>query len=194
MRPEIERRIVLAELRSEPEKDGKKKKLKGYAARFNVVSDDLGGFREVIMPGAFDRAIKEEHDVRALWNHNSDMVLGRTKSGTLSLSVDDEGLQIEIDPPDTQAGRDAMTVVERGDVDQMSFAFRTITDNWRTEEKEVIRELVDLELLDISPVAYPAYPQTSISARALDQAKAAAPAQDEARMSLNRLRQRWNCS
>ena len=194
MRPEIERRIVLSELRSEPEKDGKKKKLKGYAARFNVVSDDLGGFREVIMPGAFDRAIKEEHDVRALWNHNSDMVLGRTKSGTLSLSVDDEGLQIEIDPPDTQAGRDAMTVVERGDVDQMSFAFRTITDNWRTEEKEVIRELVDLELLDISPVAYPAYPQSSISARALDQAKAAAPAQDEARMSLNRLRQRWNCS
>ena len=171
MLPEIERRSLAAELRAVEDAASKKKKIVGYAAKYNSLSGDLGGFREIIMPGAFDRAIRDGHDVRALWNHNSDLVLGRTKSGTLRLSTDAEGLKIDNDMPDTQAARDALVSIERGDVDQMSFAFRTLSDNWRTEGGEAVRELLDVELLDISPVAYPAYEQTQVSARALDKAK-----------------------
>ncbi len=172
MPPEIERRALpAAEIRAA---DGERK-IVGYAAVFNSQSEDLGGFREIIMPGAFDRALREAQDVRALWNHNPDIVLGRTKSGTLALSIDEKGLRCEISPPDTQAANDVLASIRRGDVDGMSFGFRTLTDNWRMQEGEPIRELVDLELLDVSPVAYPAYPATQVSARALHQAAATPP-------------------
>lgn len=167
---EIERRTVPGgELRAEGDA-----KIVGYAAVFNSMSEDLGGFREVIMPGAFDRALRENHDVRALVNHDPNQILGRTKSGTLALSVDERGLKAEVEPPDTQAARDALASIRRGDMDQMSFAFRTITDEWRKQDGEIVRELKDLELLDVSIVAYPAYPATSVSARALETAKAKA--------------------
>jgi HK97 family phage prohead protease len=172
---DIERRIVDAglEVRGEDEK----RTLVGYAAKFNVRSEDLGGFVESIAPGAFDRAISEGHDVRALWNHNPDVVLGRTKAGTLRLSVDEVGLRIETDLPDTQAARDLRVSVARGDVSQMSFGFRTKGDEWRTEDGVPYRTLTDLDLYDVSPVTYPAYPQTEVSVRALDQARElAAPA------------------
>ena len=166
---DIERRAITGiEVRAA---EGKPTKLSGYAAVFNSMSENLGGFREIILPGAFDRALREGHDVRALVNHDPDQIIGRTKSGTLALSVDAKGLRAEIDLPDTQAARDVLTSVKRGDIDGMSFAFRTLTDAWRTQDGEAIRELVDLELLDVSAVAYPAYPATSVSARALDQAK-----------------------
>jgi hypothetical protein len=173
MKPEIERRALgKAEIRAA---EGGRT-IVGYAAVFNELSEELFGFREVILPGAFDRALSEQHDVRALWNHNDDVVLGRTKSGTLKLAVDERGLKVEIDPPETQAAEDVLTSIRRGDVDGMSFAFRTLTDDWRMQDGEMIRELIDLELVDVSPVAYPAYPQTQVSARALEQAKAHAPA------------------
>lgn len=173
MQHEVERRTYGVELRAKDTATGGST-IEGYAAVFNSKSEDLG-FREIIMPGAFDRALEESHDVRALWNHNSDMVLARTKSGTLRLTVDERGLKIEADMPDTQAGRDALTLIRRGDVDQMSFAFRTLTDEWRMEDGETIRELRDLELLDVSPVAYPAYAETQVSARAREQAKGTQP-------------------
>lgn len=169
---EIERRTITGvEVRAE---DGKPTKIVGYAAVFNSLSEELYGFREMVMPGAFDRALKEKHDVRALVNHDENQILGRTKAGTLTLSVDKRGLKAEIEPPDTQAARDAVTSVKRGDLDGMSFAFRTLTDAWRTQDGEQIRELLDLELVDVSVVAFPAYPATTVSARALEQAKAAA--------------------
>jgi len=166
MKPEIERRAC-AELRASGDE---KPKIDGYAAVFNSMSEPLP-FRELIMPGAFDRALKEGHDVRALVNHDPNQIIGRTKSGTLQLSVDEKGLHVEIDP-DMQDPDAAKTVrrIQRGDLDGMSFAFRTITDNWRTEDGEEIRELVDLELLDVSVVAYPAYSATQVSARALERA------------------------
>lgn len=169
---EIERRTMTGvEIRAE---DGKPTKIVGYAAVFSSLSEELYGFREMVMPGAFDRALKEKHDVRALVNHDENQILGRTKAGTLKLSVDKRGLKAEIEPPDTQAARDAVTSVKRGDLDGMSFAFRTLTDAWRTQDGEQIRELLDLELVDVSVVAFPAYPATTVSARALEQAKAAA--------------------
>jgi HK97 family phage prohead protease len=150
--------------------------IEGYAAVFNSKSEDMG-FREIILPGAFDRALKEKHDVRALVNHDSNQILGRTKSGTLALSIDDHGLKAKITPPDTQVARDVLTSLRRGDLDGMSFAFITLTDDFRTQDGEVVREISDLELVDVSVVAFPAYPATQVSARALEQAAAAkAPA------------------
>ncbi len=146
--------------------EGDKPKIVGYAAVFNKMSLDLGGFREVIRPGAFKKTIQEA-DVRALWNHNADYVLGRTKSGTLKLEEDDKGLRIEITPPDTQWAKDLITSMRRGDVDQMSFGFRPVKDRWGTEDGENIRELLEVELFDVSPVTFPAYPQTSVQVRSI---------------------------
>jgi HK97 family phage prohead protease len=172
---EVERRTwgTIGAVAVRADEDAKKKPplISGYAAVFGVLSDDLGGFREMVMPGAFDRALREGHDVRALINHNPDLVLGRTKAGTLRLAIDEHGLKSEIEPPDTQTARDLLVSIERGDVSQMSFAFQTLTDEWRLEEGEVIRELVDLVLYDVSPVAFAAYPQTVVASRALDRAK-----------------------
>lgn len=169
MKPDIERR-AFAELRASGDE---KPKIDGYAAVFNSLSEQLPGFREIILPGAFDRALKESHDVRALVNHDPNQIIGRTKSGTLKLSVDDKGLRAEIDP-DMQDPDAAKTVrrIQRGDLDGMSFAFRTIKDRWRTEDGGEVRELVDLELLDVSVVAYPAYTATQVSARALEHVRA----------------------
>jgi hypothetical protein len=167
---DMERRSMgPVELRAAAE--DKPAQLVGYAAVFNSLSEDLGGFREIIMPGAFDRALSEGHDVRALVNHNPDKLLGRTSSKTARLAVDDHGLLVEIDVPDTQDGRDTLTLVKRGDLSQMSFSFRTIADQWRTEEGAPLRELLDLELFDVSPVAFPAYPTTEVSVRALERAR-----------------------
>jgi uncharacterized protein len=143
-------------------------KITGYAAVFNELSENLGGFREQIAPGAFSRTLQTA-DVRALWNHDPNFVLGRNKSGTLRLEEDERGLRIEITPPDTQWARDLITSMKRGDVDQMSFGFRTVKDDWESRGKENIRTLKEVELFDVSIVTYPAYPQTSVQARSLAQ-------------------------
>lgn len=153
------------ELRVEP---GDSPKITGYAARYNAWSEDLGGFREIIKPGAFRRAVSEGQDVRALVDHDSSMILGRTKSGTLRLSENTVGLRVEIDPPDTTAGRDVVESIRRGDLTGMSFGFTTVADKWGTEGGKPVRELHDLNLFDVSVVAYPAYPDTSVAMRSLD--------------------------
>lgn len=165
-----ERRFITTELRVS--RDDDKAKIVGYAAVFNSWSEDLGGFREKIQPGAFGKTIKKA-DVRALFNHDSNIVLGRTKSGTLRLKEDNTGLHMEIDPPDTQAARDLMTLIERGDITQQSFAFRTVEDDWKYKNNgnEAERTLIEVELHDVSPVTYPAYPDTSVGLRSLDKWK-----------------------
>lgn len=141
-------------------------KLIGYASVFNQWSDDLGGFREKVRPGAFSKTIKEA-DIRALFNHEANYVLGRNKSGTLALEEDNKGLLVTIDPPETQWAKDLSTSIRRGDIDQMSFSFKTVRDEWNDEDRnDIKRELVEVRLFDVSPVTYPAYPQTSIAVRA----------------------------
>ena len=158
------RSMPVYELRAKDDGDT----IAGYAAVFNTTTD-LGYFEERIAPGAFARAIKEQQDVRALWNHDPNHVLGRTKSGTLRLSEDNVGLQIEIDPPDTQTGRDVVESIRRGDVDQMSFAFIATKESW-TERKGLLplREIQDADLYDVSPVTYPAYQSTIVGLRSAE--------------------------
>jgi HK97 family phage prohead protease len=140
-------------------------KIRGYAAVFNELSEPLFGFRELILPGAFKKSLKA--DVRALLGHDPSQILGRTKSGTLRLREDDHGLYTEIDPPNTQLGRDTIESIKRGDLDQMSFGFQVVKDEWKHEDRELIRELVEVDLFDVSVVAFPAYTQTEVSVRSL---------------------------
>jgi len=147
--------------------DGQPPIIRGHAAVFNLLSESLGyGFRERIQPGAFTKTLQEA-DVRALFNHDSNLILGRTKSGTLRVTEDAVGLAFEIDPPDTSYANDLLVSIERGDVDQASFAFSTVKDEMSTEGEETIRTLVEVHLYDVSPVTFPAYPQTDVSVRAL---------------------------
>lgn len=148
------------------------RKIRGYALVFNTPSLDLGGFREIILPEAVDRTLKEGLDVRALVDHDSAKVLGRTKAGTLALRKTSQGLQVEIDPPNTTAARDILESVNRGDVSGMSFAFRVLTDDWHEQDGETIREVMDMRISEVSVVTFPAYPDTSVSLRALQQFEA----------------------
>ena len=138
----------------------------GYAAVFDQWSEDLGGFREKIRPGAFSKTISDGADIRSLFNHDSNIVLGRTTAKTLSLAEDEKGLKVEIHPPATQTVKDlVLTPIKRGDLNQMSFGFRTINDIWSTVDEEDRRELIEVKLYEVSPVTFPAYPQTSVQVR-----------------------------
>lgn len=149
--------------------DGKRT-IRGHAAVFNRDSQPMGGFTERIAPGAFRQTIKED-DIRALFNHDANLILGRNTAGTLRLSEDSTGLAVEIDPPDTQCARDLMVSLERGDVSQMSFGFTTRKDEWLydRENDATMRTLLDVTLYDVSPVTFPAYLDTDVSVRALEE-------------------------
>jgi HK97 family phage prohead protease len=169
------RALVVADVRVHRNAD-KPPVMIGYASVFNSDSENLGGFIERVAPEAFDWTLKQKPDVRALIDHDSSLVLGRTKAGTLRLSVDNKGLKAEIDPPDTSYARDLMVSMERGDVSQMSFGFRVLEDSWDDLDKEVARRILrklDLDGGDVSIVTYPAYRATKVSVRALETLKAA---------------------
>jgi len=154
------------ELRSD-ESDDSKKTLSGYAAKFDSLSVPLYNFREKIKKGAFAKSI-EKNNIRALWNHNTDFVLGSTKNKTLRLQEDDRGLKFDLDLPDTQIGRDAAVSVSRGDVEGMSFSFGVQTEEWdETDSKNIIRTLIEVDLKEVSPTAFPAYPKTKVTARSV---------------------------
>lgn len=146
--------------------DDDQPRIVGHAAVFNTLSEDLGFYREKIAPGAFSKTIREA-DVRALWNHDPNFVLGRTKSRTLKLSEDDKGLAVEIIPPNTQWARDLMESMRRGDVDQMSFGFQVVKEEWGGEADTPIRVLKEVRLFDVSVVTFPAYPATDAQVRSL---------------------------
>lgn len=149
--------------------DGKRT-ISGHAAVFNKDSEPMYGFVERVAAGAFATTIKED-DIRALFNHDPNYVLGRNTAGTLRLTEDDTGLAVEIDPPDTQCARDLMVSLERGDVSQMSFGFTTRKDEWVYDDKNgaTMRTLLDVMLYDVSPVTFPAYPDTDVSVRSFQE-------------------------
>lgn len=174
-----ERRGIPAEIEVRAEGD-EAPVVSGYAAVFEAMSEDLGGFREKIAPGAFAKTLGG--DVRALFNHDPNHVLGRTKAKTLRLFEDGRGLRFELTPPNTALARSVVESLRRGDVDQMSFGFRTISDRWDNErDGSVVRTLFEVELFDVSVVTFPAYPQTEAALRSLDQFRAAqVPPRDHA--------------
>ena len=151
-------------------------KLIGHAALFNSEAVIAGFFREVIAPGAFTEALKRKDDVRALFNHDANFVLGRTAAGTLTLSEDKRGLKYEVTTPSTSWAKDLVLSIARGDVSQSSFAFRVERESWPKVERDALplRVIEQVELFDVSPVTYPAYEDTTVSAR--DRAKAAVDA------------------
>ena len=138
------------------------KSLTGYAAKF-YKETELSKFCEMIVPGAFRETIKKD-DIKALLNHDKNYVLGRNKSGTLTLAEDGIGLKVAIILPDTQDGRDLAVSIERGDINQMSFAFKVRDEEWikRTGQKD-LRKLRKVQLFDVSVVTFPAYENTDIS-------------------------------
>jgi HK97 family phage prohead protease len=141
--------------------------LVGYAAVFGRPSHDLGGFIEIIEPGAFTRTLRESPDVFALIDHNTSLVLGRTKSGTLKLTEDAHGLRAEITPPDTIYARDLLASVGRGDVAGMSFRFFNPRAEFRNEGGRVVRRMFEVGLREVSVLPIPAYPDTSVALRSL---------------------------
>lgn len=158
----------------------------GYAAVFYDPADAgttykysgwWDAFEERIMPGAFDRAIRED-DVRALFNHNPDHLLGRNTAGTLSLSVDKKGLRYEIDAPDTGIGSQVRVNIKRAELTGSSFAFVVGDQVWRETNLAdgslvVIREIHEVKpLQDVGPVTYPAYESTTAGVRAFRSAHA----------------------
>lgn len=186
--PTIERRYTTGavELRMDGEGEEAKRKVRGYAAVFGAESENLGGenYRmfEKIEAGAFDDVLNG--DVRALFNHDANLILARSKNGTgtLSLGVDERGLWYEFEAPDTQAGRDLMVSLQRGDVDQSSFAFTVSRDGqkWEEETRDGIttarRTITKVSrLYDVSPVTYPAYPDASAALRSFEQMRATPP-------------------
>lgn len=156
-----------SDLRVETRGDDGPPRITGYAARFNVKSEDMGGWREVIEPGAFRDSIGKD-EVVALWNHDTSKPIARTGNGSLVLEEDDKGLRMEATPDETTWAQDALKSVKAGTVYRTSFGFRiknrekdqSLSDDGR------LRTLHRVSVFDVSPVTFPAYKQTRISVRA----------------------------
>lgn len=156
-------KIQQCELRASNE-EGKETEIVGFAAVFNQPTN-IFGFEEVIMPGAFKRALEEKQDVRALIDHDSRLILGRTKSETLFLKEEEQGLFVTIKPPKTSFAADVIESIRRGDLDGMSFAFIAKKQTFIEEEDKTIREIHDVDLEDVSIVTFPAFEGTSVDLR-----------------------------
>lgn len=167
-----------------PEDGAEVLRLSGHAAVFDRVADIGGWFDEVIRRGAFARAIEEGQDVALLFNHNPDTVMARTTNGTLRLREDDVGLWFEadLDANDPDAQR-VVTKVRAGNVSQGSFAFDVRTEMWHQDRPRPLRELLDLNLYDVSPVTYPAYADTEVFARGRVVSPPPPPAQEGAEVT-----------
>ena len=145
--------------------------LVGYAAVFNSSSVEMGWvdtITESIDPGAFTRTLAQNPDVRALLDHDTGKIIARTKNGTLTLEQDSVGLKVRISPVPTEDGKKAVEWVRSGLVDAMSFGFEVVSDSWSVRSGKSHRTLTDLNLFEVSLVAFPAYPATSIGVRSAE--------------------------
>lgn len=176
-----ETRFLTGQVELRAASENEKPRVRGYAAKFNVESDNLGSsgyeIRETIAPGAFDNVLGD--DVRALLNHDPNFILARSKAGegTLRIGTDETGLWYEFDAPDTQAGRDLLESLRRGDIDQSSFSFTVSADGQTWEEKQegdgpiIAKRTITkvARLYDVSPVTYPAYPDATVALRSFQE-------------------------
>ena len=159
--------LPIQELRVDDSLDGK---IVGHASVFDSWSETLGGifpFKEIVRKGTFTETIRVD-DIRALFNHDPNYVLGRNIAGTLELEEDEIGLRVVITPPDTSWANDLIKNIRRGDISQMSIGFIVIDDSWGTQDGIDIREIKKVQLFDVSIVTYPAYTQTDVGVRAME--------------------------
>lgn len=165
MKRPIEHRIADIELRA----DDTAGKLTGRAVVYDSITDIGGMFREVIRPGAMAKTLRESKNIMALWQHDTMYPMGSTRSGTLELRDTESGLEFTLDPPKKSPYDGFVENIQRGDVSQMSFGFRVVQENRVVEHGELdLREITELQLIEISPVTFPAYQDTEIQARAAD--------------------------
>ena len=164
------RMLPLQELRVSDETNSE---IVGHAAVFDSWSETLGGlfpFKEIVRKGAFKDSIAKD-DIRALFNHDPNYVLGRNKANTLELEEDEIGLRVRITPPNTTWAKDLVESIRRGDISQMSIGFIVEEDTWGTKEGLDIREIKKVQLFDVSPVTFPAYQETDVGVRAMEEYK-----------------------
>ncbi|ETT58189.1 HK97 family phage prohead protease [Paenibacillus sp. FSL H8-0457] len=143
----------------------------GYVVKFNQRSQLIWGeFYERVAKGAFARSL-QENTIKAFWNHRSDFVLGSTKNGTLRLWEDEVGLAFELDLPNNTWGNDAYESIQRGDVDGVSFGFYVRSDSWQYLKDEDVyeRTLLDVNLFEVSPTPFAAYPGSEVNKRSIEQ-------------------------
>ncbi|GGA56478.1 peptidase [Kroppenstedtia guangzhouensis] len=167
-----ETREMTREIQIRENEDGKRT-ISGYAVKWEKKSHVLGyfrKFREQFQKGAFSDSLIED-DQRFLWSHDPSKVLGRTKNGTLRLEEDDIGLRFELDLPDTTLGEDVYKSIQRGDVDGVSFGFQMISHDLDEDDDMPLRTITKARLLEVSAVAFPAYPDSEVSARGYDPLK-----------------------
>lgn len=156
---------MIIEKRSLKSETGETGKLK-LSIPFGSWSEDLGGFRERILPGAFRRSLEGSEDIVALWSHDTSKPLARRSNGTLKLSADQSALSAEITPDGTSWSEDARASIESGTVSGSSFAFRVTEggDKFYRANGEWRRDLADVILIEVSPVVSPAYPASTAEA------------------------------
>ena len=183
------RMLPIQELRIDDSLDGK---IVGHASVFDSWSETLGGifpFKEIVRKGTFTETIKFD-DIRALFNHDPNFVLGRNKAGTLELEEDEIGLRVVITPPDTSWANDLIKNLRRGDISQMSIGFIVLEDTWGTQDGIDIREIKKVQLFDVSIVTYPAYTQTDVGVRAMESYKDYRSKLDEAQNTAKRAKEK----
>jgi HK97 family phage prohead protease len=177
MQTKLERRFLGTTLRAlnPVENSASPGQLVGYSAKYSSpvkqnLSEDLGGFRERLAPGCFYNSLKRGDDVLCLVNHDKNLILGRTKSGSLKLSSDDVGLRMACNLPNTQLGRDIHALVTRGDIQDQSFAFICEDQDFDEDldpddrsKRIKVRTVKRAKLMDVSAVCSPAYAQTSLA-------------------------------
>lgn len=182
----LEKRVFTIEMRAaaDGEAGDAKRTVTGYAAVFNSPSEDMG-FIEYIEPGAFREAIPKS-DVRALFNHDPNYILARTASGTLQIEEDEKGLRYQFSIPETTFGNDFAVMLQRGDVSQSSFSFTVKDQTWEENRQadgtmQYTRRIKKVErLYDVSPVTYPAYPDTEVALRSISEMQKETPPPAEA--------------
>lgn len=157
------RTFDITNLRTRDGAEGEANAIEGYAAVFNSPTMIGDWFEESIAPGAFGKAISTNGDIRALFNHDWNNVLGRTKSGTLRLSEDERGLKFEVDLPDTSVARDLAESLKRGDINQCSFGFIPTVEEWDYTVEPAKRTIQEVDLFEVSVVSIPAYEDTEVT-------------------------------
>ncbi|WP_270607128.1 HK97 family phage prohead protease [Bacillus mobilis] len=168
---QTEKRELLSSEMEIREIEGGLRTITGYAVKWEMKSVTMGywrRFKEQFKRGSFTDSLTQD-DQLALWSHDYSQVLGRTKNGTLRLFEDEIGLRFELDLADTTLGDDTYKTIKRGDVDGVSFGFQMVKEEWdESNPDNIVRSVTKAKLVEISPVAFPAYPDSQVSARSHD--------------------------